>query len=194
MLCKRRKKKKDNMRWFTADTHFFHQNIIKYDSRPYKDIGEMGECIIRNWNMCVSKRDIVYHLGDFAFGNPKRWLPIIKQLQGTINLIRGNHDLTNGATLKRLVVDGFPMFNDVGDLDFVRIGEKQIMLSHYPYAGLDNRLMEYHPHDDGRWLIHGHTHATTPRIRGRMINVGCMLWNYCPVSEVQILQMIKEGE
>ena len=176
------------MRWFTSDTHFNHTNAIEYDKRPYKDIVEMEECLIRNWNMCVSKKDIVYHLGDFAFGNPKRWKRITDRLQGTINLIRGNHDIQNGATLKRLCVEGVPIFNDVGDIDFTTIGMENIVMSHYPYC--DSRFAKYAPVNIGDWLIHGHTHAKE-KVNSRQINVSCTAWDYFPVSEVQILKIIK---
>jgi len=184
------------MRWFTSDTHFFHKNIIDYDMRPFSNVDEMQECIIRNWNNTVSKKDIVYHLGDFAFGNPKRWKAITDRLNGNITLVRGNHDLQNGATLKRLVVDGLPVFNDICDFDIIPIGGRKVVLCHYPYKRNDGdfRLVEYRPNNTGLWLIHGHTHNLSPKVEGRMINVGCMLWDYFPVSENQISHIIKEND
>ena len=190
------------MRWFTSDTHFWHKQILNYDERPYSSLEQMEEQLISNWNNVVSKNDIVYHLGDFAFGNPKRWKSITDRLQGSITLIRGNHDIQNGATLKRLVVDGVPIFNDVGDLEVVHIGEYRVMLSHYPYidSGFDGRMPEYAPNNTGLWLLHGHTHKTghgpfeLDKCRGKMINVGCMLWDYSPISENEILQIIRKKE
>lgn len=182
------------MRWFTSDTHFFHANILKYDSRPYSNVEDMMEGIIRNWNQCVSKRDIVYHLGDFAFGNPKRWKAITDRLNGHITLVRGNHDVQNGATLRRLVIDGCPIFNNVCDSEFTSIGGVRVMLCHYPYKTSDgeHRMMEYRPNNTGLWLIHGHSHNLSPKVdaANKMINVGCMLWDYMPVSEKQISKIL----
>jgi calcineurin-like phosphoesterase family protein len=155
---------------------------------------EMIRTMIAKWNARVKKVDVVYHLGDFAFGNPKRWMPIAEKLQGNITLIRGNHDVQNGATLKRLVVDGRPIFNDVGDIEQLTLGGTPLTLCHYPYETEldDGRFMSMRPKDNGRWLLHGHTHRG-PVVRGRMVNVGCMLSNFAPISWNEIQAMIKKA-
>ena len=44
--------------FFTSDTHFNHMNIISYCQRPFRDIHEMNETIIVNWNNAVAPRMI----------------------------------------------------------------------------------------------------------------------------------------
>lgn len=78
--------------WFTSDTHFGHSNIITYCSRPFRDAEEMDATLIANWNKRVSPRDTVYHLGDIWLTNKLRASSIHAQLNGSITLIRGNHD------------------------------------------------------------------------------------------------------
>ena len=58
-----------NKIWVTSDTHFYHRRILEYEasSRPFKDIDEMNEELIRRWNKKVGTNDIVFHLGDFSF-------------------------------------------------------------------------------------------------------------------------------
>lgn len=75
-----------------SDTHFGHQNIIKFCNRPFESVEEMDNVMIEQWNMVVSKGDTVYHLGDFGFGSKEQISDIVKKLNGNIRLIMGNHD------------------------------------------------------------------------------------------------------
>ena len=54
--------------FFTSDTHFFHEGIIRFCNRPFGSVEEMNETLIRNWNEKVPEDGTVFHLGDFAFG------------------------------------------------------------------------------------------------------------------------------
>lgn len=79
--------------WFTSDTHFFHENILKYEpeARPFATVEEMNEKLIENWNSVVKPKDKVYHLGDFCFGGVKN-VSIAARLNGSKRLVMGNHD------------------------------------------------------------------------------------------------------
>ena len=35
------------MDFFIADTHFFHENVIKYENRPYENKEEMNKDLIK---------------------------------------------------------------------------------------------------------------------------------------------------
>lgn len=78
--------------WFIADTHFHHQNIIEYCSRPFETVEEMNETLVRNWNSVISNKDKVFLVGDFALTNKKNTIEIGKRLNGRKTLILGNHD------------------------------------------------------------------------------------------------------
>ena len=58
--------------FLTADLHLGHANIIRYCGRPYRDINEMNEDLIRRWNSVVTDNDRVFFLGDFALGDTEK--------------------------------------------------------------------------------------------------------------------------
>ena len=80
-------------RFVIADLHFGHENIIKYESRPFDDVGEMNNRLIELWNLVVGKEDLIYVLGDFTLS---RRIDVVKSLVNSLNgrkiLIMGNHD------------------------------------------------------------------------------------------------------
>lgn len=128
------------MKYFIADTHFGHDNIIKYENRPFSNADKMDKVIIDRWNNKVDKDDIIYHLGDVFLCNTERQFEIMEQLNGEIILIRGNHDKqTNTKLIDRL---GFKeVYNRL-------ILEDRFILTHRP-TELSNNYIN----------IHGHTHS-----------------------------------
>ena len=97
------------MIYFISDTHFNHRNIIKYTDRPFNDITEMNNTLINNWNSIIKEDDIVYHLGDFALTCDEKLKELYSYLNGTIILIRGNHD---GKSVKYYEDIGFKVLKD----------------------------------------------------------------------------------
>jgi calcineurin-like phosphoesterase family protein len=88
--------------FFTSDTHFGHTNIIKHYNRPFSSIEEMNEEIVERWNSVVTKKDIVFHLGDIELFNYSHVsiMDYIEKLQFyEIVLIRGNHDRSRTLSL-----------------------------------------------------------------------------------------------
>ena len=82
--------------WIVSDTHFGHNNMLKFkdkDNNPirpgFSTVEEMDEHMIECWNSVVKDGDIVYHLGDVFFDNGHTVLP---RLKGRKRLLLGNHD------------------------------------------------------------------------------------------------------
>ena len=133
---------------YIADTHFDHGNIIKFDGRPFKDLDEMHEIMIANWNAAVNKDDSVYILGDFCWGKEPKWKNILDQLNGNKYLIKGNHDgLSMSSSLKS-------KFAWIGDYKEVKDSGYKLLLSHYPM------LFYKHDYDPRFYMLHGHVHTT----------------------------------
>ena len=79
--------------FFIADLHFGHKDVIAFDNRPFRNVEEMEEEMIRHWNAKVSKKDHVFVIGDMFGGvNTTHAGEIVHALNGRIHLIRGNHD------------------------------------------------------------------------------------------------------
>lgn len=116
----------DNI-WFTADTHFGHENIIKYCNRPFRNAAVMNEELIRRWNATVPEDGIVFHLGDFCSGGSKEWNEVMYRLHGQIYLILGNHDM-------KAFRQGYTgRFAGVTQQMTIRVGGQSIILNHNPF-------------------------------------------------------------
>jgi calcineurin-like phosphoesterase family protein len=131
--------------WIIADTHFYHENIKRYQGRP----DDFNEQIIRNWNKLVAYDDVVIHLGDVIFGldKEKRLPSLMASLPGKKILCRGNHDPKQAEWYME---HGFDFACDY----FVY---KDIAFSHAPLTPLPPQTLV----SDGRsvrWNIHGHLH------------------------------------
>lgn len=168
-------------RFFTSDHHHFHRNIIKYSGRPWT-FEEQTEELIRRWNRTVNSGDHVYHLGDFAFGGPKRQArveDIIRQLNGHIHFIRGNHcHKRMWRMIEQNQLDNVVWVKDYAE---IRVGEQNIVLCHYA-------LRHWNKMHYGSWNLHGHSHGSLPPI-GKQLDVGIdnhpdfQLFSYDEVKE-----------
>ena len=150
--------------FFTADTHFGHANIIKYCNRPFKDVDEMNEAIIANWNNVVKEGDTVYHLGDFSFRGFHRYK---NRLNGNIILLQGNHD--DESNIKDMVI---------------ALNGKIWYMCHIP--PLENRqkfCLCGHIHE--KWK--------SKKIGNKIIiNVGVDVWGFKPITIQDILKEVNK--
>jgi calcineurin-like phosphoesterase family protein len=205
--------RKDSMRFFTSDTHFGHKNIIKYSNRPFADVSHMNEALIANWNAVVGPLDTVFHLGDVALGPWEDWDKVLTRLNGYKVLVVGNHDrIFKGEKPKmqeRFADQYAGWFDEIHHNveDFALEDGTKVNLSHFPYEAdhFDNaRYMEFRLKDEGTVLVHGHTHAEHEKlgmdsrvsrsVAGTLqIHVGQDAWNYRPVSEGEVLNLIKSN-
>ena len=81
--------------WLTSDFHFNHDKEFIYKARGFETVYDMNRAIIKNFNEVVAPEDDVYVLGDLMLGGSDRMadgLSLIKQLNGELHIVRGNHD------------------------------------------------------------------------------------------------------
>ncbi len=87
--------------YITSDLHLNHEKAAEW--RKFKDLETMNDHIVKRWNSVISNDDVVYVIGDFAFGEDKeQW---IEKLKGDIIFIKGNHDPNNLSLITNLIID-----------------------------------------------------------------------------------------
>ena len=181
-----------NLTFFTSDTHWGHKRIIELCKRPFKDVEEMNNSLIENWNKVVPKNGIVFHLGDFAFGGSGLWNSIIPRLNGQIYLIMGNHDRKN---LRQGYIDKFVSVVPQMQID---IEGRSVYLNHYPFLCYGGSYRG----EDSVWQLFGHVHSGPLRSGAdsdRLVHlfpyqydVGVDNNNFTPISWNQVKERINK--
>ena len=179
--------------FFTSDLHLGHERIIDLCGRPFASVKDMNDTIIDNWNLRVKPDDTVFVLGDVALGKIDETLPLVGLLNGHKLLVPGNHDRCWSGHKKVRPAD-YVRYRNVGfQILPNQTYYQRWQLCHFPTSGdsyTDDRYPEYRPHiADNEWLIHGHVHNMW-KVLNQQINVGVDVWDFFPVSESQIRQII----
>lgn len=180
--------------FFTGDLHFGHENVLRFDGRPFQTVEEMDAELIRRWNNKVGKGDLVYVLGDLIWKTKNDDAPgLLRRLNGQIILIKGNHDRFLHNAKAKAVLAGVKDYDDIA----VTLEDgtmKRCILSHYfipMYNGHRYEAIHLHAHshftDEADWEIDFTDKLNAAGIRSEVYNVGCMYWNYEPVTLDEIL-------
>ncbi len=171
--------------FFTSDHHFGHANIIKFCERPFKDVKEMNETLIRRWNEKVKPEDEVYHIGDFAMTKDNELVSnILDRLNGTKYLIVGNHE---GAALNnRKKFKWVKEYHElkVKDSD-CKNGVQRIILFHYA-------MRVWRSDFRGTWHLYGHSHGNLPDKEDRLaFDIGVDCHDFYPLSYKEVKAIMK---
>lgn len=192
------------LRWFTADTHFGHENIIRYSGRPFTTVAEMNESLVRRYNDAVRPRDDVWWLGDVVMGNAEANLGLVAECRGVKTLVVGNHDRVfadpqakHGPNPRwKGLYQGAGFETIIHRNTTIRLANNvTVVLCHFPYVGDshdEDRFTDSRATDRGQWLLHGHVHDKW-RQHGRQINVGVDAWGGRPTSEAEVCALIDAG-
>lgn len=168
--------------WLTSDQHFNHNRDFIYEPKGFKSVDEATEISIARWNKVVKPNDTVYCLGDLALsGDLEKITSIIKRLNGTIILIRGNHDNDTRVELYKSL--GIKVYERFYNLKF---GGRTFHLEHY-----DNPR-NYNSTDI---FVHGHTHSPHKFCdKPNLYNVAVNAHNSYPVSIDTVLNEVQMQE
>ncbi len=140
-------------RFVVSDHHLGHQNSwekFKLEDgsplRPFTSNEEMNETMIERHNAKVKEQDTVYFLGDVVIN--KKYLELVKRMNGRKILIRGNHDIFKDEEYREV---GFQQIHGV------RVFTDKFIMSHIPL----------HPDcvtERFRVNVHGHLHANEVKL------------------------------
>lgn len=171
------------VQYLISDLHLDHENIIEYCDRPFEDVEEMNDVLIKNWNDTVNPNDEVIFGGDLTIaGTAAAFLKWIERLNGEIVFIVGNHDRTVIKKLDRVHIMQHYQFS-AGEYDFY--------CTHRP---------ENIPKNWDGWAVFGHHHNNYPDAlpffdpEHHRINISVELLDYRPIHIETILDCIERDE
>jgi len=182
-------------KFYIADWHYDHKNCLAFDHRPFTDIDQMNEALVRRWNAVVTPGDIVYVLGDMFWCNTDKAIPVLDSLVGDIFLIKGNHDRCHN----RRFIDKFTKV-----VEYMEIEDegRNVVLCHYPIPCFKNHFYGWyhlygHVHNSFEFQMMEHDKFLMEKLYDRpcqMFNVGAMMpWmDYTPRTLDEIISTAKE--
>ena len=143
------------MNYYISDLHFFSKNQtskgLNFDNRPFKNVDEMHEVILNNWNSRVTNGDTVYILGDISNrGKNEELIALVARLKGKKVLIVGNHEDIRDYRYKQLF---HAIYDYLEITDHVDKQPYKLVLCHYP-------ILMWNGQHNGVILLYGHTHKS----------------------------------
>jgi calcineurin-like phosphoesterase family protein len=173
---------------FSSDFHFGHTNIAgpKVSNwikgfRDFDSVHEMNKTLIQSINKYVKPEDVLYFLGDFAFGGHTNIPSYRHSLQvQTIHLLRGNHDGHIDKYQK--------LFTSIHDVLWCKDKKDYpIFMSHYSHRVWEGSHKGY-------IHLYGHSHDSIPDY-GKSMDVGVdtayrLTGEYRPFSIDEIIKIM----
>lgn len=163
--------------WVWSDLHLFHRNIIRYSGRPFFNLEQMNEELLKTAERLVGKEDWLVFGGDLSFGSMEDTRDWLAQLDCRKATLLGNHDVDRQEKVHGWESLGFEAVADVQAWDLKTPWEMQdglrvqsLWLTHYPLPA--SRIPA------GVLNVHGHTH--TENLGGRRLNASVEQIDYQP--------------
>lgn len=204
MIYKKIHLEPDKKIWFSSDFHYGHKNICRGISRWTGDLSNctrdfdtlklMNQTIVDNINNYIKEDDVLYFLGDWAFGGIENVHKFRQQINcQEIHFICGNHDkhVANNNVYNGLETQY--LFNSVQSYMELTVTSNveptvTICLNHFPIASWHKAHKYYH--------LFGHVHGQFENV-GKSIDVGIdnifkLTGEYRPVELYEIIKIIDE--
>lgn len=165
---------------FIGDLHFYDENIIKYENRPFKSVEEMNNTMIHNWNRVATDNDRVFVVGDFIsmdYCTGPEATDIINKLNGHIVLIVGNHDKNYLDFYREFFMDKIEI------IEFPIIWDNFWMVSHEPMY-----ITENSPY--ANIFAHIHNNPMYKTVSKRSCCVSAERLDYTPIEGIKIKEAV----
>lgn len=146
------------MTFISSDWHLDHPNVLKYNSRPFKDLDEQLAYFIKEIQQLPPGSRLIL-LGDIlVYGNKAKAREILEKFPRHVNylIVVGNHDRGLMSLYKELGI--------CVEYIEIRYADQKLVLSHYP-------MLEWNRGQYGSIHLFGHCHGQFIH-PGRAIDVG----------------------
>lgn len=163
------------MNFYTADPHFFQENILKLCNRPFQTVDEMNREILHNYQSTVGPGDDLWILGDVAVVHvdaAPELSAMLASIPGRKHLVTGNHD--------KAWIRSLDVWKSVHDLIEIVDGGTRVTLCHYP-------MLTFPGARHGALQLFGHVHGNWRGSRNA-INVGVDCWGFQPATLKQVME------
>lgn len=159
-----------NNRFYTADPHFDHENILEYAFRPFRDVNQMNHTLIVNYNLEMDENDILYFIGDVSLTkHPEKLARYLRKIRARKVLVLGNHD-------------------EMKPFRYIEIGFESVHTS----LEVNGRILVHDPAvaslRPDTTFVTGHVHNLFLKTKNA-INVGVDVHAFKPVSEARLLEL-----
>lgn len=139
--------------YFMGDLHYNHENVLKFDNRPFKNVSEMNNFLVNELKTKLTENDILFDLGDMFWKTEESIIRNFIDEIPTKNIykILGNHD--NENLFKYSLCNKFKALGDLFDVN-IKYMEKNysIVLSHFP-------ILSWRGKAYGSINLHAHCHG-----------------------------------
>lgn len=139
---------------FMSDLHYGHDNVIRFDKRPFKGVDEMNTFLEKELVEKIRPEDTLIDLGDLFWKcTEQEMMDVLGKIPAKRKIkVMGNHDKWPTYQSGKLG-KYFNLVCDQLDIRVEHLGTRyEISLCHYP-------MVSWNKKPGGAWMVHGHNHG-----------------------------------
>ena len=165
----------------TSNLQLGRPGAIKKYKRDFKDVDEMTDQLIANWNTVVTKDDTVYYLGNFA-QDPKTAQDAMLRLNGNIKFCLGEHDQAlEHLNEKKMLRRGCEIIKCIE-----QDAENKVAISYYPLGAWPGKSKKWFS------VIGYPAKSFKSDPKKRIINASTDLWQHKPQELSKVVSIFED--